>query len=202
MLSKLLTTIPQIAAYIPSHGLHQSVHMVIYSQYIVLTGLPVSILLALCHYHSPDRTSIIRANPLQHDSIMASPSSKPAISRAQAEQLARQNLLGIFGERDESKRLAQMQETYDEDIAFYDPDKLIKGFDVINEFISQLLDSNPEWAFRPCGNVWVNSDLVMLEWEFGPAGQTAPARGNDVMFVNDEGKIAKMYTMIQGVSDA
>jgi len=65
---------------------------------------------------------------------MASHSSKPAISREQAEQLAKQNLLGIFGERDKIKRLGQMQETYDENIAFYDPDKLIKGFDVIKRF--------------------------------------------------------------------
>ena len=133
---------------------------------------------------------------------MASHTSQPAISRAQAEQLAKQNLLGIFNEHDTNKRLTQMQATYDENIAFYDPDKLIKGFDVINDFISQLLDGNPEWTFRPRGNVWVNCDLVMLEWEFGPTGQAAPVRGSDVMFVNSEGKIAKMYTMIQGVSDA
>lgn len=132
---------------------------------------------------------------------MASPTSTPAVSRQQAEQLAKQNLLGIFNERDPTKRLIQMQATYDENIAFYDPDKLIEGFDIINEFVSQLLDSNPEWSFRPYGNVWVNSNLLMLEWEFGPAGQAAPVRGNDVMFVNGEGKIEKMYTMIQGVSD-
>lgn len=100
-----------------------------------------------------------------------------------------------------TKRLVQMQATYDENIAFYDPDKLIKGFDAINDFISQLLDSNPEWTFRPRGNVWVNCDLIMSEWEFGLAGQAAPVRGSDVMFVNGEGKIEKMYTMIQGVSD-
>ena len=132
---------------------------------------------------------------------MASHSSTPAISRQQVEQLARQNLLGIFNERDSVKRLAQMQATYDENIAFYDPDKLIKGFDTINIFISQLLDGNPEWTFRPRGNVWVNAELVMLEWEFGQVGEAASVRGNDVMFVNGEGKIEKMYTMIQGVSD-
>jgi hypothetical protein len=132
---------------------------------------------------------------------MVSHSSIPAISREKAEQLARENLLGIFGERDMTKRLVQMQATYDENIAFHDPDKLIKGFDAINDFISQLLDSNPEWTFRPRGNVWVNCDLIMLEWEFGPAGQAAPVRGSDVIFVNGEGKIEKMYTMIQGVSD-
>ena len=132
---------------------------------------------------------------------MAPHTSTPTISREQAEQLAKQNLLGIFGERDPIKRLAQMQATYDENIAFYDHDKLINSFDTINGFISQLLDSNPGYTFRPRGNVWVNSDLIMLEWEFGPAGQAAPVRGNDVMFIDSEGKIGKMYTMIQGVSD-
>jgi hypothetical protein len=124
-----------------------------------------------------------------------------AISRQHAEQLAKQNLLSIFNERDMTKRLAQMQMTYDEKIAFYDPDKLINGFDAISDFISQLLDNNPGWTFRSSGNVWVNCNLMMLEWEFGPPGELAPVRGNDVMFVDDNGKIGKMYTMIQGVSD-
>jgi hypothetical protein len=125
----------------------------------------------------------------------------PAVSRDQAEHLAKQNLLGIFGERDPSKRLAQMQKTYATNITFYDPDKIVNGYVAVDDMISQLLENNPEWTFRPFGNVWVNCDLVMMEWEFGPAGQTAPVHGNDVMFINGEGKIEKMYTLIRGVSD-
>lgn len=94
----------------------------------------------------------------------------PSLSRAQAGQLAKQELLDIFGERDSHKRLAQMQKTYATDIAFYDPDNLVKGFDAINEVISQLLDSNPECIFRPSGTIWINCDLVTLEREFGPDG--------------------------------
>jgi hypothetical protein len=123
------------------------------------------------------------------------------VSRDQAEQLAKQNLLGIFGERDPSKRLAQMQKTYAANITFYDPDKIVNGHVAVDEMISQLLEGNPGWTFRPFGNVWVNCDLVMMEWEFGPDGQTAPVHGNDVMFINGEGKIEKMYTLIRGVSD-
>jgi len=67
MLSKLLTTIPQIAAYIASYGLHQSLQMVIYTQYIILLGLLFNILFALCQGHSGDRASIIRSNLLQRD---------------------------------------------------------------------------------------------------------------------------------------
>jgi hypothetical protein len=125
----------------------------------------------------------------------------PAVSRDQAEQLAIQNLLGIFGERDPSKRLAQMQKTYAAKITFYDPDKIVNGHAAVDEMISQLLESNPGWTFRPFGNVWVNCDLVMMEWKFGPDGQTAPIHGNDVMFIDGDGKIEKMYTLIRGVSD-
>jgi hypothetical protein len=125
----------------------------------------------------------------------------PAVSRDQAEQLAIQNLLGIFGERDPSKRLAQMQKTYAAKITFYDPDKIVNGHAAVDEMISQLLESNPGWTFRPFGNVWVNCDLVMMEWKFGPDGQTAPIHGNDVMFIDGDGKIEKMYTLIRGISD-
>lgn len=201
MLTKLLTEIPHVTIRLVSHELHQSIHVVHIESILTLSGRLPGLTFAHCSDCGPVRARIITSNLVQSDSTMASHSTQPTISREQAEQLANQNLLGIFNERDTTKRLAQMQATYDKNIAFYDPDKLIKGFDVINDFISQLLDSNPEWTFRPRGNVWVNCDLVMLEWEFGPASQTAPVRGNDVMFVNDEGKVAKMYTMIQGVSD-
>jgi hypothetical protein len=115
--------------------------------------------------------------------------------------LAIQNLLGVFNERDQIKRLAQMQWACATDITIYDPNKVVVGFDAIDIMVSQLLDSNPGWSFSPVGKLWVNSDMVTLEWKFGPNGETAPVRGKDIMVVNEEMKIQKMYTMIKGVSD-
>lgn len=123
------------------------------------------------------------------------------ISADHARLLARQNLLAIFGERDPTKRMAQMEATYAPDITFHEPGKTVSGFNAINDVVAQLLDSNPDWAFRPVGQLWVNHNLVTLEWEFGPEDQAAPVHGNDIMIINGDGQIETMYTMIKGVSD-
>lgn len=124
------------------------------------------------------------------------------VSLEQAKALAKQNLLGIFGERDATKRLAQMKATYAPNITFYEPDKTVIGYDAVDKIVSQLLESNPLWAFRTAGQLWVNHDLITLEWEFGPEGQPAIVHGNDIMIVNGDGQIDTLYTMIKGVSDA
>jgi nitric oxide reductase activation protein len=144
MLTKLLTEIPHVTIRLVSHELHQSIHVVHMESMLTLSGRLSELTFAHCSNRGPARARIITSNLVQSNSEMASHTRTLAISRQEAEQLANQNLLGIFNERDTAKRLAQMQATYDKNIAFYDPDKLIKGFDVINDFISQLLDSNPE----------------------------------------------------------
>lgn len=118
-----------------------------------------------------------------------------------ATTLAKQNLLGIFNERDPAKRLRQMQETYDSNITFSEPSDIVRGFEAVDGIITKLLEKNPEYSFRPVGKVWVNHDMVTMEWEFGAVGQPAAVHGNDIMLVNAKNKIEKMYTMIAGLSD-
>ncbi|KAM0719603.1 hypothetical protein Q7P37_003733 [Cladosporium fusiforme] len=123
------------------------------------------------------------------------------VSQELATSLAKQNLLGIFNERDATKRLQQMKETYDPNITFSEPSDVVSGFEAVDVIITKLLESNPEYSFRPVGKVWVNHEMVTMEWEFGPEGQSAAVSGNDIMLVNGQGKIEKMYTMIRGLSD-
>lgn len=133
-----------------------------------------------------------------------SPSSKATmttVSLEQAKALAKQNLLGIFGERDANKRLAQIKTTYASNITFHEPDKTVVGYEAVDKIVSQLLESNPQWAFRTAGQLWVNHNMITLEWEFGPEGRPAIVHGNDIMIVNADGQIDTLYTMIKGVSD-
>lgn len=109
------------------------------------------------------------------------------VSLEQAKALAKQNLLGIFGERDATKSLAQMKATYAPNITFHKPDKTVVGHDAVDKIVSQLLESNPLSAFRTAGQLWVNHDLVTLEWEFDPGGQPAIVHGNDIRIVNGDG---------------
>lgn len=124
------------------------------------------------------------------------------LSHEVAVKLAKQNLLGIFGERDPTKRLSRMQETYDPDIIFHDPTGTVRGHEAVDTVISSLLDGKDDWTFRPVGKLWVAHDMVTLEWAFGPEGHAATVHGNDIMLVNKEGRIREMYTMIQGASDS
>ena len=123
------------------------------------------------------------------------------ISRAEAISLAKRNLLNIFGERDPQKRLAAMHETYASDITFYEPDNIVTGFDAISDLVESLLSKAPDWVFKPADKIWVNHDMVTLEWGFGPEGGEAVVKGNDLMIINSEGKVKAMYTMIFGISD-
>lgn len=68
----------------------------------------------------------------------------PSTTRPRAELLVIQDLLGAFDERDQTKRLAQMQCAYAADITFHDPNKIVAGFDAIDEMASQLLGSKPQ----------------------------------------------------------
>lgn len=123
-------------------------------------------------------------------------------SQEVAMTLAKQNLLGIFNERDPSKRLQQMKETYDANITFSEPGEVVSGLEAVDVIITKLLEKNPDYNFRPVGKVWVNHEMVTMEWEFGPDGQLSAVRGNDIMLINyTTGKIEKMYTMIDGLSD-
>lgn len=123
------------------------------------------------------------------------------ISLADAAVLAKKNLLQIFGERDPQKRLEAMHSTYAPDITFYEPDNIVTGFGAIKDLVETLLSKSPDWVFEPAERIWVNHDMVTLEWGFGPDGKEAVVKGNDVMIVNGEGKVRVMCTMISGVSD-
>ena len=116
--------------------------------------------------------------------------------------LAIANLMGVFNERDQTKRLEAMQSSYEPSVILYDPNDALEGFSAISGFVDKLLDASPEWSFGHTGTAWINHDLVTMEWMFGPREGKAVVKGNDVMLVDpSSGKIAKVWTMIEGQSN-
>ncbi|KAK5711648.1 hypothetical protein LTR17_018283 [Elasticomyces elasticus] len=111
-----------------------------------------------------------------------------------AVHLAKSNLLSIFNERDATKRKQAMVETYATDMQMHEPDKVITGHDEISSTAGALLDAHPDWDFAPAGEVFVNHQIVTLNWTFGPV------KGGDVFLVGEEGKIEKLWVMIEGVT--
>ena len=78
-------------------------------------------------------------------------------------ELAVANLLGIFNERDRSKRFKALEDAYEPSVVLFDPNDIKTGYEAITAFVSQLLNGNSSWTFRHPGKAWINHDLVTME---------------------------------------
>ncbi|GAA2509265.1 nuclear transport factor 2 family protein [Winogradskya humida] len=110
-------------------------------------------------------------------------------------ELARRNLLDVFGERDPEARAAAINEVFAENVTFTDPEEAVVGRAALNEKAQRLLDSAPGFVFSAAGEVRVAGNLALLAWNFGPEGQPPVASGTDVSIVED-GRITALYTIL------
>ena len=109
--------------------------------------------------------------------------------------LARRNLLDVFGERDPQARAAAIEEIYTEQVTFTDPDEVVVGRAALGAKAQKLLDDSPGLVFTPAGPARIAGDLVMLGWHLGPAGQPPVVSGVDIALVAD-GRITAIYTLL------
>lgn len=110
-------------------------------------------------------------------------------------ELARLNLLGVFGERDPEARAAVARRIYTDDVAFADPDGVVVGVPALTAKAGDLLAGAPGFVFAPVGEVRVVQDVTVLPWTFGPPGAAPVVQGMDICVVED-GRIARMYTLV------
>jgi hypothetical protein len=121
-----------------------------------------------------------------------------------AQNLAHNNLLRVFSQRDSSARAAVIKENYTDDVEFHDPDGVFVGHEALNTKAGELLRERAGWSFVASGHVKRNHQMLYLAWGFGPVGQDgkvdAKATGADVILVKG-GKISKFWVIIDGVMD-
>jgi hypothetical protein len=110
------------------------------------------------------------------------------------ESLMKAHLFEVFGERDSRRREAAAARTYAEDVQFADPEGVTIGREALTAKVQALLDGAPDFVFSEDGPVYVNHDVAVLSWTFGPQGQPR-VMGMDVCVVRDD-VIAKVYTML------
>ena len=111
------------------------------------------------------------------------------------EELLHRNLLGVFNERDEARRLPVLAELYAPDARFSDHDGIAVGPAAINDKIRELHDRTPGFVFVP-GAFHEVQDLATVEWSYGPAGADPVVRGTDVALIRD-GRIAALYVYLR-----
>jgi hypothetical protein len=117
------------------------------------------------------------------------------MNQEELSDLARRNLLGVFGERDERKRAAVIKDIYAEQVRFADPEGVVIGHEALNAKAQHLLDEAPDFVFTVAGPAQIAQDLVLLAWHFGPGGAPPVVSGTDISIV-ENGKISQLYTLL------
>ena len=123
--------------------------------------------------------------------ISITPSEEASTIRA----LLFANLLKVFDERDASKRVAAVEDTYAENVIWYEPDRVIQGRAALNARASELQTQYPGFNFRPDGIMSASQNVGVLRWHFGPEDKPDMIRGTDVIIV-EGGRIKVEWTCV------
>ncbi|MCJ1385155.1 hypothetical protein MMC17_008276 [Xylographa soralifera] len=122
-------------------------------------------------------------------------------AQAIASKLAHANLFLVTNNRDPISRRATMDDIYHEDVVVYESDdKILHGRDEVDKHIQKLLGDREGWEFQTKGKTKLCHDLVYVAWGFGPEGALPVLTGADHFFVS-EGKIKKLYVVVDGIAD-
>ena len=113
--------------------------------------------------------------------------------------LMKQNLLGVFSERDAEKRRSLIARIWEKKGTFIDPHGRYVGHVAINDAAEQLQRRFPDFAFSKLADGDAYSGVGRLPWGFGPAGEPRKITGIDVLVASDDGRITALYTFLDAV---
>ena len=113
--------------------------------------------------------------------------------------LMKQNLRGVFSERDAEKRRSVIAKIWDSKGIFIDPEGRYVGHAAINDAAEQLQRRFPGFAFSELRDGDAYSGVGRLPWGFGPPGEPRKITGVDVLVQSDDGRITALYTFVDAV---
>jgi len=103
------------------------------------------------------------------------------------------NLLEVFNERDELKRLRVIREIYTDGATFFEFEERFTGAEAINKRVTEVLNTLPAGAqFQVAGSMTRNHNLARLSWTLSPENGPVMATGMDVAVLDGE-RIAALY---------
>ena len=111
------------------------------------------------------------------------------------ETLLRENMHGVFGERDAQKRRNNISRLWAEDGVFIDHNFRYEGHSRIGDAAAALVEKFPDFVFTDSAEIQAFNGVGKLDWGFGPAGKEAKITGIDVLVTKGE-KIAAVYTFL------
>jgi hypothetical protein len=113
--------------------------------------------------------------------------------------LMKQNMLGVFSERDAGKRRSLIAKIWDSKGIFIDPEGRYVGHTAINDAAEQLQRRFPDFAFSMLADGDAYSGVGRLQWGFGPPSEPRKITGMDVLVASDDRRITTLYTFVDAV---
>lgn len=110
-------------------------------------------------------------------------------------ELLDRNLQEVFGEGDDARRRAAVDELWAEDGVLYVPPGMIVGHEAIDKFAGELRATHPNYVYTPLGAPQVLHDAGRLAWSSGPRGDAPAYTGWDVITVR-AGRISALYVFL------
>lgn len=108
------------------------------------------------------------------------------------ETLIRENIHGIFDERDAEKRRAKIASLWAADGVFIAPEARYEGHSGIERAAAGFMEMFPGFTFTDRGEVQAYNGVGRLAWGYGPPGAEAVVTGTDVLVMKGD-KIAAVY---------
>ena len=103
------------------------------------------------------------------------------------------NLRDVFGENDPERRRVAMDEIYNEDVVFYDPNKgEYHGRDEIDRIAGAIKATHPDFQYQPIAEPEEVGNSGRVQWVSGRPGEAPAYAGTDFIIARD-GRIAAIY---------
>ncbi|HKA77471.1 MAG TPA: nuclear transport factor 2 family protein [Pseudolabrys sp.] len=119
-----------------------------------------------------------------------------------ASTLILRNLRDVFGENDPARRRAAIDEIYNEDCVFYDPNSgAHRGRDEIHRIAGVIKATHPDFQYQPIAPPEELGDGARVRWVSGSPGKAPAYAGTDFLIARN-GRIAAVYLFFDGPGDA
>jgi len=102
------------------------------------------------------------------------------------------NLHDVFGEIDPVRRRAAIDEIFNENAVFHDPNGTYRGRDEIDRIAGVIKATHPDFLYQVLSPPEVTGDAGRVRWVSGSPGKPPAYAGTDFIIARD-GKIAAVY---------
>ena len=140
-------------------------------------------------------TKIVAAHPTMDSASFedARQTGRRQIMSHSISTLLLRNLSDVFGEGDPLRRRAALEELWNEDGVFYDPNKgVYRGHDEIDRIAGALRATHPDFQYQPIAEPEELGNGGRVKWVSGIPGQAPAYSGTDFLIARD-GRIAALY---------